>query len=114
MKRNFEKNIHVLNQLMGYCKRIGGSEIHSKFIIEGEKTHITVSVIKSDIDSHDIDELRKQLAISRQPEVEEDYWNLGLSGNMGDEMSLVGMMTDTTEVMYEDDTLTIIVERHDD
>ena len=111
MKISFERNIHVLNQLLGYCRKIGGEEIESKLLFKDEQTSIIVSAPIKSLSEQALSDLRKHLEMPRQPEVEENYWNIGLSGNLGDELSLVGMMIDWYSAVHEEGVLTISVRR---
>lgn len=113
MKLRYEKTIRILTDLLGYCRYLGAHEFHSDFELLHDKTIVTVRAAVAAITAPQFEELDINLRIPRQPEVEQNYWNVMGNEDTEPDLSLVGMMVDVSEVNYQNGILTIVVERYE-
>ncbi|MDL2273004.1 hypothetical protein LJC34_00395 [Oscillospiraceae bacterium OttesenSCG-928-G22] len=111
MKLEFEKCMHILENLLSYCHALGSDRFHMELGHEKDKMLL---FIRADIDGltdERLEEMQEALSIPRQREVETNYWEL--IGDYGDEgeLGLVGMMVDRADVVYRYGELCILLER---
>ena len=114
MKLRYEKTIRILTDLLGYCRYLGAREFQSDFKLMPDKTTIVVSAAVAAISTPQFEELDINLRIPRQPEVEQNYWNVMGNEDTEPDLSLVGMMVDVSEISYQNGILTITVERFEE
>ncbi|WP_024614392.1 hypothetical protein [Clostridium sp. Ade.TY] len=111
MKFKVEKKLKIINEIMSFCYHFNTTDINVNVKTIG---NTSVILIKSKIDNlsnETLSNLEQTLNIPRQHEVEQYYWHLGGDSEFDSELSLVGMMVDKSKVSYENNILTIEVER---
>lgn len=113
MRNRYEKTIRIVTDLLGYCRYLGATEFHTDFSLKADKTVICVVANVEQITQAQLEELDTELCIPRQPEVEQNYWNITGNEDVGPDLSLVGMMVDKSRIQYEKKQLTICVERYE-
>lgn len=111
MRLRYEKTIRIVTDLLGYCRYLGAWEFDTNFKLLPGKTIIVVKAEVASMNNTQFDELHVNLHIPRQPEVEQNYWNVMGNEDTEPDLSLVGMMVDVSEVHYQNGILTISVER---
>lgn len=112
MKMRYEKNVRILNYLMGYCNFLGGTHFKIDFEMTPCCTYITVACTLPSLADTQLEEARRLLQIPRQREIEQSYWNVSGEEELDNELSLVGVMTDTAKIVYDESNLfTISVSR---
>lgn len=111
----YEKNARILNYLMGYCNFLGGTHFKIDFKMAPHCTYITVACTLPSLTNTQLEEARRLLQIPRQREIEQSYWNVSGEEELDNELSLVGVMTDTAKILYDENNLfTISVSRSED
>ena len=113
MTLKYEKALRIANDLIGYCRYLGAQDFHLDLCLPPGKAHITVTAAVSEPSSSTLDQINTELRIPRQYEVEQNYWNMAGSENLDGELTMVGMMVDTSQVGYENGLIKIEVERLD-
>lgn len=63
------------------------------------------------VSPRDLAQLKEKLAVRRNPELEDYYWQLTGEIENGNELALVAMMSDTSDVAMHGDTLSIALTR---
>lgn len=113
MSHRLEKNLKILDELIIYCYKNGGKNITVNLNWEDNASLFQVSAKVNAIPKEDIERLVTKLNVTRQREVEENYWALGGDSELRgeSELSLVGMMLDEAQITYEDKELTIHAKR---
>ena len=111
MKLKFEKNMRILNDLLGFLHYKGAHSSHMDMEMRPEKSVIVVSAPLPGMPEEELSQLSLILNVPRQREVEQNYWNISGEEDMDAELTLVGMMVDTADIIYQNGTLTITVER---
>jgi len=113
MKTKFEKIMKITSELLSYCHHYGAKEFHFDISEEKDAVALSLQARPEDLSEKELDYLKTALSAPRQREVEQDYWELiGESGN-NSELTLIGMLCDDAEVIYENRILTITLKRHD-
>lgn len=111
MKLKLQKNMRIMTDLMGYCYHLGGTHFNVDLSIEALSTHVTVTTEVEDLPGETVARMTEVLNVPRQPDMEQNYWNLSGDEEVGDELLLVGVMVDDASVAYDGETLTILLER---
>lgn len=111
--QRFEKNMHIVNELLSFCHSLGGINFHTDLERGDSATFFTVRSFVPDIPAGVLEEFGRVLNLKRQREVEQDYWELIGEPESGSEPELVGMMLDSAVVKYENGELVIRAERKD-
>lgn len=107
MRHIFEKNMRILNNLLTYFHEIGGQSFHVDFQPDEVKSRLLVRVKLPYLNPKTLEELRETMQIPRQRNVEENYWYLGGESEMGSNLTLIAMMTDCAQFVYQDGELTM-------
>ncbi len=111
-----KKAVKIISELMTYYFANRATSFKIDFNRNKiENNHIEF-VIKirgklAGISNEEINNLRKSLNIKREVQVEEYYWELAGEDNQGQEMDLVGMLTDKGLVEYDNEELIITLWR---
>ena len=111
MKFKFEKDMHIMVDIVSWCRKLGADSFHID--IENDETGFWLK-IRCKIDmlgETPLNELKSELNRSRQKEIEQDYWGLMGEIETDCELTLVGMMVDEANIGYIDDILSIEVFR---
>ena len=111
MKYHFDRNLKIINELMTYLYKLGSKDINVTLKKEDYDTTIIILGKIDNIDHNELDNLTTMLNTNRQHEVEESYWHLGGEFESDSELSLVGMMIDTAEIIYSNNILKLKVYR---
>lgn len=111
MKQRYEKSIHILTDLMGFCHFLGADKLHCDLSLEDGKTIISVSAELEQLAQEQLDEMAHVLNIPRQREVEQNFWGICGEEDIDTELSLAGMMIDKAQLRYEHGVLHIHAER---
>lgn len=72
---------------------------------------ITVTCTGVDMSDEEFAALSKRMAVERQPELEDYYWQLTGETDDSNEMSLVGMMCDSIDIARDGSTITLTMVR---
>ncbi|MGH4122253.1 MAG: hypothetical protein ACREV6_04920 [Clostridium sp.] len=102
MKHTHQRNIKIVNELMGYCYNHGSENVHIDISKEDEKVIIFIRAQISTISKEDLELLERSLTAQRCHEMEEYYWNLTGDSDSYSELTLVGMMIDEAHIIYVD------------
>jgi len=107
MKHTFEKTLRITADLLTYCHKLGALDYHVDMKHQGPECHCTIRCTVPGLFEDSLSELRDELSRPRMQEIEQSYW--GLSGEIesDSELTLVGMMVDEAEVVYEGEQLRI-------
>ena len=73
----------------------------------------TINAFPVEITNEQLESLTKRLNAPRQREVEQDYWELMGESKDFSELTLVGMLCDDAEVVYNDKELSFTLRRFD-
>lgn len=97
--------IRMVDEMMCYFYGLDIKHIKTEVCIVEDRTEMIFEVNTKEIEEKEIEELKRYIKSPRLHELEEYYW--GLSGNelsTSNEMALVGMMTDESDIEYNQDT----------
>ena len=111
MKTEFEKYMHIADELLSYCHIRGASDFHLAIKEREDATYFTITALPKKIDDEEIEHLTKVLQAPRRREMEKDYWSLGGISEVTSELLLIGMMVDEASVDYNEGWLTIKLKR---
>lgn len=111
MKLRYEKNIRIMNDLLGYCHYLGAHTFQMDLDMQPAVSHITVRADVSHIAPGEVESLSRLLNLPRQREVEQNYWNISGEEEIDTELTLAAVMIDSAEVSYAGGELTISVHR---
>jgi len=113
MKTRFEKNLRITGDLMLYCHHHGATELNSN-IVEGDGIiTYTIKAFPVDLSDGQLEGLTKRLNAPRQKEIEQDYWELMGESEDFSELTLVGMLCDEANIVYENRTIVFTLIRND-
>lgn len=111
---NFEvkKVTKILSEIIAFAL-LGDAE-KVDVSLENNKDMFKLIINASNLNrsNENIENLRELLNAPRQKAAEEYYWELAGDSDTGSELALVGMMTDTAIVEYENKNLTIELHRY--
>ncbi|MGV8983952.1 hypothetical protein [Clostridium sp.] len=112
MKHTQQRNIKIVNELMGYCYNHGSDNVHIDIRKENEKIIIFIRAQILTLSKDALELLERSLNAQRCHEMEEYYWNLTGDNDSYSELVLVGMMIDEAHVTYvEGEYLEILLNR---
>ena len=111
MNFKIEKDLKIVNELMAYCYHFKTKDINVNVKTIENKSVIELKAIIFDFPQIAFEKLLSSLTIPRQREVEQYYWQIGGESEFDSELTLVGMMTDKADVNYNNDILSINLER---
>ena len=111
MKLEYEKNIRIMNDLMGHCHFMGACHMQVKFDFQPDQSTITIEADVPSVTERQAQELEELLNIPRQREVEQNYWNISGEEDISTEVSLAAMMVDNAKVSLEGKRIQIWVQR---
>ncbi len=115
MKLRYEKNIRLMNDLLGYCHMVGAHEFDTRLVMEASHSLIEVRCKVQNLPQARLDELNQYMNMPRQHEVEQYYWNISGEEEIDNELSLAGMMTDEADIRYSGGELCIrCIRRNED
>ena len=112
MKKEFQKNLRILNGLLSYAHLKGATQYDVRILEQEDK--VTVFQVKAqpiDICETDLQMLETDLNAPRSKEMEQAYWGLVGDNKNSSTLALVGMMTEAAEITYTGDTLSITLKR---
>lgn len=111
MKHKFEKNLRIINEMMTYMYKLGAKNISIDYKEENTLTKFTILGNIQSISDRKLDDLKEKLNTDRMHEIEEYYWHLGGESEIGEELSLIGMMIDTADISFNNNLLSVIIYR---
>lgn len=114
MHFKFKKNLKIINELITYFHKLEIKNINFNF---DTKSAETLFIIWGEIETlaeKKLDNIIHLLSNKRQHEIEEYYWNLPSDYNSESQLSIIGMMVDSFEVIYDNNILTIRLSRIED
>lgn len=111
MKHRFEKNLRIINEMMTYMYKLGAKDININYKEENTLTTFIILGNISNIPTNKLEDLKSKLNTDRIHEIEEYYWHLGGESEIGEELSLIGMMIDETVISFENNILSITIYR---
>lgn len=101
----------IVNEMTLFFYSMGATNISTNIQTEDEETIIKFeSNFKGDQKKH-IEKLIKCMKIPKQESMEEYYWGLTGECNIDTELSVVGMMTDRTEMEIKGDIIKMVLYR---
>ncbi len=112
MKYRVEKDMKILDELVGFCYKRGAKEVDVHLDFKEDSTVIIVETTANFLES-DLQMLDELIHAKRQPEVEMYYWQVSGEERLGDELLLTGMMIDKAEVSYEHEKLVLKIYRYE-
>lgn len=104
----------IVNELTNFCIRIGAKHMQIDLKDTDGKTELVVQCDTKGRVEEFIEDLKASLASPRQEQVEEYLWEMVGESESYDELNLVGMMLDYSEVSYEGNKLIIRAYRKKD
>lgn len=107
MHFRFKKNLRIMNELVTCLHKLGAKNINFNLNEACKETFFTIYGEINLIDESHLNNIRNLLSTKRQHEVEEYYWNLPSDYDSESQLSIVGMMIDSSEVIYDNNILTI-------
>ncbi|MEG0614027.1 MAG: hypothetical protein RR486_16145 [Clostridium sp.] len=107
MKHLHQRNIRIISELSGYLVRVGCNDMHIDFNTIDNITHIIFTTTTNCLSEENINELKKLLNLPRRKDIEEYYWELNGDDDFNSELSLIGMMTDSANITYDNNILEI-------
>ncbi|MDF2613064.1 MAG: uncharacterized protein K0S71_850 [Clostridia bacterium] len=107
MKHETKKISRIVDELTTLFLKQDTDEVDFKIKREPHQTTIKMIDYRTHFDDEYIDELRQQLSIVRQWEIEEYYWQLTGETDCDDELTLIGAMVDKAIVEKKDGNLYI-------
>ena len=113
MKFRFEKNLKIINELMTFLHKLGSNNINVTICTEEESTNILLSGEVPNLNKEKLETLVNALNTQRQHEIEEYYWNTLGDYETDNQLSIIGMMIDKSEVTFNNNILTIKLYRID-
>ena len=113
MKFKFEKNLKIINEMMTYLHKLGCNDIHVNICTEENSTVFLLWGETSNLTEEKFHILVNALNIQRQHEIEEYYWNLLGEYETDNQLSIIGMMVDKSEVTLNNNILNIKLIRID-
>lgn len=111
MKHKFEKNLRIINEMMTYMYKLGTKNININYKEENSLTIFNITGNIESIPEKKLSDLKEKLNTDRIHEIEEYYWHLGGESEIGEELSLIGMMIDDANISFEDNVLSIVIHR---
>lgn len=111
MNREFEKGMRILANLVSFCESLGSQRFQMDMLTKDNCLYIEIRSELAHIDPQRLHDLRDSLNVPRQHEMEEYYWELIGEFDSNAELSLVGMMVDDAEIIYENGQLCVCVVR---
>ncbi|MCL2099543.1 MAG: hypothetical protein FWH24_03795 [Oscillospiraceae bacterium] len=111
MKIEFSKKLRIASELLAYCHSKGAIEFNADIKDESSEFIIKVKAHPVHLSAEALEKLRARLDAPRRRDIEQNYWGLMGESESFNELMLVGMMSDETEVFYEEDVLTITIRR---
>lgn len=114
MSLELEKSMRIISDLISFCYYEGAEEFAMGLRLnEDNSIKLQVSCPIEGLDMEKYEEMKLTLSLPRQHEVEQQYWELSGETEFSSELSLVGAMSDRTEVSYIDNILSITIHRDD-
>lgn len=112
MKHEIKKISKILDELVTFCFKHGTNKMDIS--VENSKDFFKVELHTDNIDCDNkrVKLLKNLLNSPRQTEIEEYYWELAGENDHDTELSLVGIMVDEAEVVFEGTALTITLYRY--
>lgn len=108
-----EKGMRIMSDLVTFCHNRGGKKFEISFSHQDGTTTLTICSPINHLDNELLESLRSELSIPRQPEIEQNYWELSGECEMSEQLTLVGMMIDQAEVNYRNGVLHIQIQRYE-
>jgi len=102
MKHINQRNIKIIDELMCFCYKYGAKKINIQIDRDENAFYIHLNTEIHNLPNEVLEITRNLLSAPRCHEMEEYYWNLTGDDDTDTELTLVGMMTDDTEVNYTD------------
>ena len=106
MRFNFEKETRIILDMIVFCHKLGAEDYRTYLKTEDGVSKMQVKCTIPKVPQVVLEELRQELNIPRQREIEQEFWGLSGEDETGTELTLVGMMIDGAEITYEDEVLT--------
>lgn len=113
MSLQLDKLMRIVSDLVAFCHAEGGEEFQIFIKHEHDVSSLTISSPIQSFPSSLLEELREELNLPRQHEIEQNYWELSGDSEVSDGLTLVGMMVDDAKVGYRDGILYIHLSRKD-
>lgn len=115
MKHNKLKLTKIIEELLNYFFSKDFTNIEVNISQHDDYYRICFRDRNINLSQNEIVKLEKMLRISKQEAMEEYYWCLAGECDVDTELSLIGMMTDKSEVKYsKEEGLEIVLYRYKD
>lgn len=114
MSINTKKASKILCELISYFSSEGFVDFKIDLSLRDEISNINIDAYGNTLSEDKLRTLDKVLNLPRQPELEQQFWELGAQSNLDNEneLSLIGMMTDKIYITSKSNNLTVKVVRY--
>ncbi len=103
----------ISEELLNYLLSHGSNDISINIKEGNEFYKVEVISRNTNITKEELEKIRGKLTIEKHEEIEEYYWCLAGESDVDTELSLVGMMVDRADVIYnENGVLEIVLYRN--
>lgn len=113
MKFKLEKNLRIVSELITYFHKLGTDDVHIDMGNDDNQSYFYISGEVLNLPQSELENLNTLLNTQRQHEIEQYYWHLGGESELDCELTLVGMMVDNVDILYNDNVLTLKILRKD-
>lgn len=112
MNVEIKKISKIINEMITFTMLGNAEKVNVS--IENNEDMYKLLIIANNVNCSEksVDNMRKLLNAPRQKAAEEYYWELTGDTDSPNDMALIGMMTDKSNVIYEDNDLLIELHRY--
>jgi len=111
MKTKFEMTMKIATELLTYCHLHGADDFHLDIKVEQEAAFYVIKASPVSISDKELERVIKLLNAPRQRDIEQDYWELMGESSEFCELTLIGMLSDSSTVEITDGVMTITLFR---
>lgn len=112
MKHEIKKLMKIADEVMTYCMyNFEADRADLSVEKNGSAYEMSFRFRNARVSEKELASMRKKLAVKRNHELEDYYWQLAGEIENSNELSLVAMMSDTSTVEYRGGTLLIAITR---
>ncbi|MBS4538260.1 hypothetical protein GOQ27_07280 [Clostridium sp. D2Q-11] len=112
MNHEIKKISKIIDELSTFCLLHGAKLMNMS--VENNKDHFKIILEMDNLDysNKKVSRLEKLLNCPRQAEMEEFYWELTGESDHDSELSIVGMMVDKADIVFEENSLKLTLYRY--
>jgi hypothetical protein len=111
MKVEFEKCMHISNELLAFCHLQGAEEYHLDVRMVNDVMVMMIKASPTHMSEDEMASLTMKLNAPRQRNVEQEFWDVMGESETACEMTLVGMLCDSAEISHRGNELAIKITR---